>query len=203
VLVWAAASVAVGALARVLGPRAAALRSAVAGHAGPDRVLTDLAAAGLLACAAWAWLATSVVVVEALRGPALGGTGPRGVPDGVRRVVLAACGVARAGGLSHPAYAANGHRHHPLLDGLPLPDLVAVAHLDRTAAPHPPGRTVVVAPGDSLWAIAERDLPTGSPPSAITIRWHRIYAANRRLIGPDPDRIEPGMRLHFPRKDDA
>ena len=57
---------------------------------------------------------------------------------------------------------------------------------------------VVVRPGDSLWAIAERDLPPDAPTQTIVRRWHAIYVANRTLIGPDPDVLEPGQRLRLP-----
>ena len=56
-------------------------------------------------------------------------------------------------------------------------------------------------PGDTLWSLAARDLPADSPDAAITARWHAIYAANRSLIGPDPDVIVPGQRLRLPGKD--
>ncbi|WP_331526375.1 LysM domain-containing protein [Nocardioides sp.] len=71
---------------------------------------------------------------------------------------------------------------------------------------HPPllrrpgdGRStpVVVRPGDSLWSIAEADLPPGAPDRAVVSRWHAIYAVNRALVGPDPDLLEPGQRLHL------
>ncbi len=159
--------------------------------------LTTVAAVALLGCAAWLWLVTTVVVVEALRAADL--SPPRAVPAGVRRVVLAACGVALAGGLAQPAQAAEprARSHHgdlAALAGLPLPDR-AVA----VAPPHP--RTVRVQPGDSLWSLAARDLPAGSPDTLVAARWRAIYAANRGLIGPDPDVIVPGQRLRLPRRD--
>ena len=103
--------------------------------------LTDLAAAALLVCAGWLWVVTTAVVVEAVRGADTPGRAPRGVPAGVRRVVLVACGVAlvqRAG----PAVPAAGphpaHHHGPLaaLSGLPLPD--------RAVATAPPSRAGAV-----------------------------------------------------------
>ena len=58
---------------------------------------------------------------------------------------------------------------------------------------------VVVRPGDSLWAIAARHLPSGAGPEDIAAAWPLWFAANRRLIGPDPDRLEVGMVLQVPR----
>ena len=60
---------------------------------------------------------------------------------------------------------------------------------------------MLVRPGDSLWSLAARDLPAGSPAALVTARWHAIYAANRSVIGPDPDLIVPGQRLRLPGKD--
>ena len=59
-------------------------------------------------------------------------------------------------------------------------------------------RRVVVRSGDSLWAIAERRLGPQASTRAIAAEWQRWYAANRDLIGPDPDLITPGMVLHAP-----
>lgn len=112
-----------------------------------DRAMVELAAYVLLACLAWSWLALTATVVEAWSGV---GTARRRAwqpPDVVRRVVLAACGVAIATGAAAPSVASDGattHRHlHgvALLDGLPLPDR-AVAPSGRAApstAP-PPAR---------------------------------------------------------------
>jgi nucleoid-associated protein YgaU len=70
----------------------------------------------------------------------------------------------------------------------------------RVDASPPTGRhdRVVVAPGDSLWSIAARGLGQGASNAATASAWHRWYAANREVIGPDPDLIYPGERLHPP-----
>ncbi|MFL4475171.1 LysM peptidoglycan-binding domain-containing protein [Paeniglutamicibacter sp. MACA_103] len=57
---------------------------------------------------------------------------------------------------------------------------------------------VVVGPGDSLWAIAARNLPAGASAEDISNAWPRWYAANRKLIGPDPNRLDVGMVLRAP-----
>jgi nucleoid-associated protein YgaU len=49
----------------------------------------------------------------------------------------------------------------------------------------PPDAGRVVVAGDTLWGIAGAD-------------WPRWYAANRALVGPDPDLIRPGQRLAPP-----
>ncbi|WP_406457689.1 transglycosylase family protein [Streptomyces sp. NBC_00876] len=56
-----------------------------------------------------------------------------------------------------------------------------------------PGKrdSYTVTPGDSLSGIAaERHLDGG---------WQRLYAANRKVVGDDPDLIFPGQRLSFER----
>lgn len=49
-----------------------------------------------------------------------------------------------------------------------------------------------VVRGDTLWGIAQRKLGDGR-------RWREIYAANRAVVGPNPDRIFPGQVLVIPR----
>ena len=62
-----------------------------------------------------------------------------------------------------------------------------------------PPEEVVVRPGDSLWAIAARHLPSSAGPEEIAAAWPLWFAANRRLIGPDPDKLEVGVVLQAPR----
>lgn len=58
-------------------------------------------------------------------------------------------------------------------------------------------RTVTVRPGDSLWRIAaERLVP--ATPARIAATWPRWFAANRAVIGPDPDHLVPGEVLQAP-----
>lgn len=63
-----------------------------------------------------------------------------------------------------------------------------------TDRPH----AVVVVRGDSLWSIAEKHLGPSATIAEIDAAWRQWYAANRRTIGPDPDLIRPGQRLHPP-----
>lgn len=61
----------------------------------------------------------------------------------------------------------------------------------------------VVVPGDTLWDIAGKYLAArdgGHPPSAAAIakEWPRWYAANRVIIGGDPNLLFPGERLQPP-----
>ncbi len=58
--------------------------------------------------------------------------------------------------------------------------------------------TVTVRQGDSLWAIAAAHLPEGASDSAVADAWPQWYAANRDVIGADPDLIHPGQVLVVP-----
>ncbi|GBF35491.1 phage-like element PBSX protein xkdP [Desulfocucumis palustris] len=49
-----------------------------------------------------------------------------------------------------------------------------------------------VKSGDTLWAIAKLNYGDGS-------RWKDIYSNNKKIIGPDPDLIYPGMKLVMPK----
>lgn len=97
--------------------------------------------------------------------------------------------------------------------GSPAEQLGVAPDLDRgqvPAKPPPPSPSppppptsapvaaYVVAPGDTLWAIAARHLPAGASDASIDREWRRWYRANRAVIGADPDVIEPGQRLTPP-----
>lgn len=155
----------------------------------------------------WLWLVATLAVLEA--------AGPRPVrsrmvPATVRSLVLAACGVAALS--MAPAASAGPAPTSPSrpaavegvldrLEGLPLPDRA----VDAPPAPErgePPSRRTV-RPGDNLWRLAETDLRdrTGAWPSdaEVAVGTARLYAANRAVIGADPDLILPGQRLRLPR----
>ena len=59
-------------------------------------------------------------------------------------------------------------------------------------------RAVVVLRGDSLWGIAAARLGAGASTAEIARSWPRWYAANRQVIGEDPDDLRPGTRLQPP-----
>lgn len=192
--------------------------------ATPADAVADVAA--VLGLAAWGWLLVGAVVTIAdgvLRRPGRR-LAPRIAPAAWRRLVLTAVGI---GALSAPAAVAQanpGESPHAIaagtqtdpgrppatsvaeaIRGLRLPDrpygrLATVPTDGRTRHDEPsrPVRRVVVRSGDSLWAIAERQLGSQATTQAIATEWQRWYAANRALIGPDPDLITPGMVLHAP-----
>jgi nucleoid-associated protein YgaU len=68
-----------------------------------------------------------------------------------------------------------------------------VAHPSRRR-----GASVTVQPGDCLWLIAARRLGQRASDAAVTAAWPRWYAANRPIIGADPNVILPGEVLQAP-----
>ncbi len=131
----------------------------------------------------------------------------RAVPTAVRRAVVVLCGAALTTGLAAPTWADAGRPGAEVLRGLQLPERVAVdvaPRAPRTAAPAsvplPVGttRTVVVGPGDTLWALAAAELGPDPAPALVARAWPRLYARNRAVIGADPGHLEPGQRLVLP-----
>jgi hypothetical protein len=202
--VWAAASLATGTLVRWLAPGLPT--------SPPDGVVPALVGgctAAAVACLAWLWVLTTLVVLDVVRGREAGQGGRRGVPGVVRRGVLLACGVTLASGLLAPAHAERGASDPPepgaaatVLVGLPVPDRATTTTQWLGLLTHPRERTapavVVVAAGDSLWGLAARSLPTTADDAEIERRWREIYRANREVVGADPDLIRPGQRLVLP-----
>lgn len=67
-------------------------------------------------------------------------------------------------------------------------------HAERAA----PDGVVVVRRGDTLWGIAARHLGPEASAAEVAEEWPRWYAANRAVIGDDPDLLAPGDRLRPP-----
>lgn len=57
---------------------------------------------------------------------------------------------------------------------------------------------IIVRPGDSLWAIAARHLGPQATDVQIAEAWPHWHAANRDLIGDNPDLLQPGQALRPP-----
>ncbi|NPV52221.1 MAG: LysM peptidoglycan-binding domain-containing protein [Firmicutes bacterium] len=66
----------------------------------------------------------------------------------------------------------------------------------RESRPRPDTKPVpkvyITKEGDSLYKIAKLQLNDGN-------RWRDIYSANRKVIGPDPNRLQPGTKLVMPK----
>lgn len=137
-------------------------------------------------------------------------------PALVRRLIEAVLGasiaVGTTGQLAYATAGAPARTHElPRLDRPDRPDHSAVhqppapdpdrpdrADDDRDGGHATRARTVQVRPGDTLWAIASAHLRGAPDNAAIAASWPRWYAANRRVIGPDPDLILPGQHLRPP-----
>lgn len=112
-----------------------------------------------------------------------------GVPVAVRAALFTTVVVAA---VASPAHADSAHD----LDGLTLPDRPTT-----TAAPFDPivdPSSVTVRTGDTLWALAADHLPRDASAQRIAGSVASWHAANRQVIGPDPDLIMPGQVLTPP-----
>lgn len=173
---------------------------------GPEAVGLALAGAGCWV--ALAWLALAVVVSVAASRPGRCGQVARGiaavtVPPAVRRMLAVGVGLAVVTAATGPALAAGPPTQRTVVAGTlagalpgapgsfdwPLPQS------QPPNRPRPSTAVAIVRPGDTLWAIARRHLPAGAGDAAIAAAWPRWYAANRSVIGPDPDLLLPGQRL--------
>jgi nucleoid-associated protein YgaU len=57
---------------------------------------------------------------------------------------------------------------------------------------------ITVRTGDCLWSIARELARSDATDAAIAQLVGRLYAANRQVIGDDPDLIRPGTVLRAP-----
>lgn len=182
---------AAGLLHLAAGPASALVHNPASDPAG---LLVQACALAVLVATVLLWTTTAGVVIGQLRGP---GLPPRPVGP-VRSVLLAACGVAVLAGpataAEPPVPASPASPAAPSIAGLPLPDRPSAA---APAAPTP-ARTVVVRPGDSLWAISARALGAGARPADVASYGRRVHALNRAVIGPDADLVLPGQHLRLP-----
>ena len=90
----------------------------------------------------------------------------------------------------------------PAADGAPppswFPDKATPAGTSSAESPGSHAGKVAVRRGDTLWSIAAHRLGPKATSADIDAEWHRWFAANRTVIGADPDAIEPGQILSPP-----
>jgi hypothetical protein len=105
-----------------------------------------------------------------------------------------------------PQQTPSPRASHHSISHSPLPDSrstdSAAPKLTNPATTSAAPTKIVVAPGDCLWSLAERDLenrnstePSLSDIAAATEKW---WQTNRASIGANPDRLTPGQRLQPP-----
>ena len=207
------AAVVAAAVLLAAAPRPAAALAALTTTSPTDPLAPVVAAASLVTWLLAGWLLilcllTLVEQVPGVAGRAAGAMARRVAPVAVRRTVAVVLGVTlSAGALGSTAASASpgapgaGVDRAAVLDWpTARPQAAAPPTLDwaaptRAAAPT---SDVVVAPGDSLWAIAAEHLPAGADDAQIAGAWPAWWAANRDAIGADPDLIQPGTHLHTP-----
>ena len=128
------------------------------------------------------------------------GTAVAGDGHETLRPALVAAAQHGVGAVSGLAVAAPDSSFRFVSDPPPVTDV-------RQAAPSPewslqtpetPPTTVVVLRGDTLWSIAAHHLRPAARAVDIDAEWHRWHAANREVIGDDPDLILPGQLLRPP-----
>ena len=123
-------------------------------------------------------------------------------PERVVRAVAAAATRAPGGGVR-------------VLEGLLAPDRTTGRMAPRSPGPPPsvadgrtapgaPGRAsssgdLEVRPGDSLWTLTADLLPEDAALDDVATGWRQLYAANRAVVGEDPDLLRPGQSLRVPR----
>lgn len=172
-----------------------------------DQVVVTAAAIGCLVLLATVTMCVLVALADLAvgsRSRLLHGAADKVTPQAVRRLVMALCGLGVAGSaLAGPAAVAadtTGAAHCPpqcalRVDGLPLPELPTA----QATTTHSPASLITVHPGDSLWQISVGLLPPDAGPARVADLVTRLYAANRAVVGPDPDLILPGMHLVVPK----
>ncbi len=200
------------------GAPGAVLGDVQRGDPGTAPAALLVAVAALLAWAALVWLLLIGLLTcgSELRGR-LGRLSAamlcRAAPAALRRTVALALGAGLALGVgpvglsaadAAPVAAAAPAAPDATSPALDWPGLVA-APTPVPAAPAParPTGAVVVRAGDSLWSLAAARLPPGAPARDVAAAWPTWWAANRAVIGADPDVLRPGQSLAPPGHDGA
>lgn len=210
------AATAVTAAGTVLGLSAPTPSAAVAQLAETPRA-TDLSVPLVAAACLLAWtLLGYLVLVGALTvaiGRSRAGTDTpaavlrRCAPAGLRRTVAATLGIGLLIGTGTGAASAatptsfdwpSGAAPTSAAPAAPAPAGAVSGEPDQPPdQPDPPHR-VVVAAGDTLWAISAAALPADADNHAIAQAWPSWWSANREVIGDDPNLLFPGQRLRPP-----
>lgn len=177
----------------------------VALQADPDAMLADVSSTLLWLVAAWLAVgiaATALGSAPGAVGRLFGTASRRMLPGTLRRVVAGSAGlgvllapvpVAVASSVAPPQRVAAAALPAPVWPGAPAP-------VSRPDPAPQAAQSVRVQPGDSLWLIAAHRLGSGAEPAEVAAAWPRWYAANRAVIGNDPDLVLPGQLLSPPER---
>jgi hypothetical protein len=181
-----------------------------------------VAAAGLLAWAAWGWGALGLALTATSALPGVLGTAARlavcvVLPAGARRSAALALGLGigvaapllgtTALVLATPASAAATASVPDWPADTAVPEWPASPTEDADPVPDRPGPAVpadahVVVRGDCLWHIATTRLlqQSGRTPTdgEVAATAHAWWSTNADVIGPDPDLLLPGQVLRPP-----
>lgn len=122
-------------------------------------------------------------------------TAPPAQAHAPARVTASAALVSGAGASTSTAPDPIWHRT-PEAEATTTPQIRLVGGASRTE--DEAGGSVTVRRGDCLWDLVSRALGPDADDAQIASAWPRWYAANRDVIGSDPDLLLPGQILHAP-----
>lgn len=195
--------------ALILGPQAPADARSLS-TADFDGSLASLSSLLLVGLSAWILVCVALTILA--RHTAMARRLSRTItPAFLRRALfLGAAGALAVGPVSASGQSGQGPEDQfsgahgsssvgRMLDGLRLPDR-PVGSMPAPSATVGLSSTYVVRAGDTLWEIASRDLDPTTSPTVIAAVMRRWYAANRAVIGADPNLILPGQHLTRPAK---
>lgn len=191
--VGAGVGVGVGLLA-VAGPATAAPATVAAPAAGTSAAVLVTATHGAVGHGA---TAADGADVRAAPGSAAGGSAGQ-APSTTVVLDLGWQPLVTAGADSAPATSADVPEHGTS-DAAGAARSGPPASAGHAATPDEAAATTrTVRSGDSLWSIARAALGADASDAQVAAEWPRWYAANRSVIGADPDLIRPGQVLVAP-----
>jgi len=188
---------------------------------GPDGAL--LPVVGALTWLVGTWLAVGLLAVLVAQLPGVAGRAGSAasrvlLPRALRALLTGSAGLgvllAPVAAIAAPPPAPGGSPAWPVSSAPTTSPVWPTGHTDPSGKPPtstrpttPPPTTppptaagpVTVRPGDTLWTIAAGRLGRTPSPARVAAAWPRWFAANRAVVGSDPDLIHPGQVLQPPR----
>lgn len=207
-LLWAAVLIALATVSLLRGPAGGS-----GGHGNGEGAGPGLRPTGMIGRVAAVLLALTALSSLGSAAPAFAATGSAVATVSAGATAGAPAGAPAHGQLSgtdHHAKHAGNTADSCAADQAPAPGWVPdkptrTEQKARDCAPLVTGKPVaddsgevVVHRGDTLWAIAAAHLGPHADARSIAAEWPRWYAANRHVIGDDPDNLSIGTRLQTP-----